>query len=50
MFQPTELQMDVLVIGGGIGGCRQRPNAIGPRGALTLYGQPQRPEFQWERT
>jgi len=28
----------------------QRPNAVGPRGALVLYGQPQRPEFQWERT
>ncbi len=28
----------------------QRPNAVGPRGALTLYGRPERPEFQWERT
>jgi benzoyl-CoA-dihydrodiol lyase len=28
----------------------QRPNAVGPRGALTLYGQPERPEFHWERT
>jgi len=28
----------------------QRPNAVGPRGALVLYGQPQRPEFVWERT
>jgi benzoyl-CoA-dihydrodiol lyase len=28
----------------------QRPNAVGPRGALTLYGQPERPEFNYERT
>jgi benzoyl-CoA-dihydrodiol lyase len=28
----------------------QRPNAIGPRGALTLYGKPERPEFHWHRT
>jgi len=28
----------------------QRPNAVGPRGALTLYGQPERPEFDWKRT
>jgi benzoyl-CoA-dihydrodiol lyase len=28
----------------------QRPNAIGPRGALTAYGKPQRPEFDWRRT
>jgi benzoyl-CoA-dihydrodiol lyase len=28
----------------------QRPNAVGPRGALTLYGQPERPEFDWRRT
>ncbi|MFQ5718895.1 MAG: 2,3-epoxybenzoyl-CoA dihydrolase [Acidobacteriota bacterium] len=28
----------------------QRPNAVGDRGALTLYGQPQRPSFDWRRT
>ena len=28
----------------------QRPNAIGPRGALTSYGKPMRPEFDWTRT
>jgi benzoyl-CoA-dihydrodiol lyase len=28
----------------------QRPNATGDRGALTLYGKPDRPEFSWQRT
>ena len=28
----------------------QRPNAVGDRGALTLYGKPERPEFNWNRT
>jgi benzoyl-CoA-dihydrodiol lyase len=28
----------------------QRGNAVGPRGALTSYGKPQRPEFDWRRT
>ncbi len=28
----------------------QRPNAVGPRGALTLYGRPERPEFDYSRT
>ena len=28
----------------------QRPNAVGERGALTLYGKPERPEFDWTRT
>ena len=27
-----------------------RPNAVGPTGALTLYGHPQRPTFDWKRT
>jgi benzoyl-CoA-dihydrodiol lyase len=27
-----------------------RPNATGERGALTLYGKPERPSFQWSRT
>ena len=27
-----------------------RPNATGERGALTLYGQPERPSFDWKRT
>jgi benzoyl-CoA-dihydrodiol lyase len=27
-----------------------RPNATGKRGALTMYGQPERPEFDWTRT
>jgi benzoyl-CoA-dihydrodiol lyase len=27
----------------------QRPNAVGQRGALTLYGKPERPEFDWRR-
>ncbi len=28
----------------------QRPNAIGERGALKLYGRPERPQFDWKRT
>jgi benzoyl-CoA-dihydrodiol lyase len=28
----------------------QRPNAVGPKGALTSYGQPTRPEFNFDRT
>ena len=28
----------------------QRPNAVGDRGALTLYGRPERPKFTWTRT
>ncbi len=28
----------------------QRPNAVGPKGALTSYGQPTRPEFEFKRT
>lgn len=28
----------------------QRPNAVGEKGALSLYGQPQSPEFDWRRT
>lgn len=28
----------------------QRPNAMGARGALTTYGKPERPAFDWERT
>ncbi len=28
----------------------QRPNAVGGRGALTLYGKPERPEFDFART
>jgi benzoyl-CoA-dihydrodiol lyase len=28
----------------------QRPNAVGQRGALTLYGQPERPVFDFRRT
>jgi benzoyl-CoA-dihydrodiol lyase len=27
-----------------------RPNAVGERGALTLYGKPERPAFDWKRT
>ena len=27
-----------------------RPNAVGKRGALTLYGKPERPAFDWKRT
>jgi benzoyl-CoA-dihydrodiol lyase len=27
----------------------QRPNAVGERGALTLYGEPERPQFDWRR-
>ena len=27
----------------------QRPNAVGERGALTLYGKPERPHFDWRR-
>lgn len=27
-----------------------RPNAVGEKGALKLYGQPTRPEFDWKRT
>jgi benzoyl-CoA-dihydrodiol lyase len=28
----------------------QRPNAVGDRGALTLYGKPERPAFDFRRT
>ena len=28
----------------------QRPNAVGEEGALTLYGHPNRPRFDWTRT
>jgi benzoyl-CoA-dihydrodiol lyase len=28
----------------------QRPNAVGDEGALTLYGHPTRPRFDWNRT
>lgn len=28
----------------------QRPNAVGPKGALTLYGQPESAEFDFRRT
>ena len=28
----------------------QRPNAVGARGALTMYGQPEQPAFDWGRT
>jgi benzoyl-CoA-dihydrodiol lyase len=28
----------------------QRPNAVGPTGALTLYGKPERPAFDFRRT
>lgn len=28
----------------------QRPNAVGDHGALTLYGRPERPKFNWTRT
>ena len=27
-----------------------RPNAVGASGALTLYGKPDRPAFDWNRT
>ena len=27
-----------------------RPNSIGEKGALSLYGQPERPSFDWRRT
>ncbi len=27
----------------------QRPNAVGERGALTTYGRPERPQFDWRR-
>jgi benzoyl-CoA-dihydrodiol lyase len=27
-----------------------RPNSTGERGALTLYGKPERPQFDWRRT
>jgi len=27
----------------------QRPNAVGPEGALTKYGMPERPSFKWTR-
>jgi len=28
----------------------QRPNAVGERGALTMYGEPEQPSFDWKRT
>ena len=27
-----------------------RPNATGERGALSCYGKPEQPEFDWKRT
>jgi benzoyl-CoA-dihydrodiol lyase len=27
-----------------------RPNAVGEKGALSLYGKPERPSFDWRRT
>ena len=27
-----------------------RPNATGEKGALSLYGKPERPAFDWRRT
>jgi benzoyl-CoA-dihydrodiol lyase len=27
-----------------------RPNAVGDKGALSLYGKPERPQFDWRRT
>lgn len=27
----------------------QRPNSVGPNGALTKYGKPERPQFDWTR-
>ena len=27
-----------------------RPNSTGEQGALTLYGRPERPAFNWNRT
>ena len=27
-----------------------RPNAVGAHGALSLYGKPERPSFDWKRT
>ena len=27
-----------------------RPNSTGERGALTMYGKPERPRFDWRRT
>tara|TARA_Y100000589_G_C27004475_1_gene568158 strand:- start:520 stop:909 length:390 start_codon:yes stop_codon:yes gene_type:complete len=28
----------------------QRPNAVGEKGALTMYGSPERPQFDYRRT
>ena len=28
----------------------QRPNAVGPEGALKSFGAPTRPVFDWDRT
>ena len=28
----------------------QRPNAVGPQGALTNYGKPTQPQFDYKRT
>ena len=28
----------------------QRPNAVGERGALVMYGHPEKPVFDWKRT
>jgi benzoyl-CoA-dihydrodiol lyase len=27
----------------------QRPNAVGARGALTMYGKPESPVYDWNR-
>jgi benzoyl-CoA-dihydrodiol lyase len=61
----TGLEQNLRALGGGSEGMEQRifgrlsawqnwifvrPNATGPRGALTGYGQPERPIFDFKRT
>lgn len=61
----TGLEQNLRALGGGREGMEQRifgrlsawqnwifirKNATGPRGALTSYGKPERPVFDWKRT
>jgi benzoyl-CoA-dihydrodiol lyase len=61
----TGLEQNLRALGGAHEGMEQRifgrlsawqnwifirPNATGPRGALTGYGKPERPVFDWKRT
>ena len=44
------LVLALFAAGAGPAGEAGAPGATGDKGALTLYGQPERPQFQWKRT